>query len=229
MGWWPRAAAAPRGSCCLTAHRRRRLRQVPGHRAVGGQRCEWVGGWPSPDPSPDPLLTLSWGPEGSGSTAQGGCTPSCLGSELLLSCCSQDCDSPSRDPSPSVVRVRGSVHTCWSRAGVEARRRTSVSLSLWRPLGQWDGEQGWEAGGSPRAAAPQAARMAPSPSPAPIALPPSLQSTTKKMDVTQRPLCGLPGHQRLFHCQVRVWACEVGRGPGRRDAAGALTVLGWEH
>ena len=45
----------------------------------------------------------------------------------------------------------------------------------------------------------------------------------------QRPLCGLPSLRGAFHCQVRVWACEMGRRAGRRITAGALTALGWEH
>lgn len=45
----------------------------------------------------------------------------------------------------------------------------------------------------------------------------------------QRPLCGLPSLRGTFHCQVRVWACEMGRRAGRRITAGALTALGREH
>lgn len=70
-----------------------------------------------------------------------------------------------------------------SRAGVGGQEEDEL-LTVLCALGRGTGEQGWEAGKSPRAAAPQAARMAPLPSPpAPTALPPSLQSTTKKMDV----------------------------------------------
>lgn len=80
------------------------------------------------------------------------------------------------------MRAVGLREHLLSRAGVGGRKDKLLTV-LCAP-GRGTGEQGWEAGRSPRVAAPQAARMASLPSPLALtALPPSLQSTTKKIDV----------------------------------------------
>lgn len=134
---------------------------------------------PRPSPPGDP--------EGSSSIAQGWVASvlpafGIRASPLLLLSRLRD-PPPETDHSPDVVRAVGLREHLLSRAGVGGQKEGQL-LTVLCALGGGTGEQGWEAGRSPRVAAPQAARMAALPS-APLltALPPSLQSTTKKIDV----------------------------------------------